>query len=590
MCGIVGGTGKNDYRKFLISGLRDLEYRGYDSAGIAYRIADQTFVYKREGKVDNLDAIVPDFKDALMGIAHTRWATHGVPSLENAHPQISMNGIVTIVHNGVIQNYKRVKESLIKDGYSFKSETDTEVMADLLEQMVLRTNDPLKSIEKLVEMIDGSYGCLIMIKGFDSLYFMKNESPLIVCKDKNGVYFSSDVFPIISYSTSCIDLPDKSYGYSNGPMLHIYSGGEEIHPEPKQRKKDDYILSLGEYPHYMLKEIEEAKIVLSRLKENYTNGSKYLFDEEILDTIRKSDSVVFLSCGSSHYASLLGVKYFNKLGIRAESYIASEWAYSHEIQSSNPLFILISQSGETGDLIECLKFIKEKGYKTLAITNRIGSTIYEKSDYSLLLYASIEVAVAATKSFIAQAALLNMLAGAIKGNDFNIKEYDELLNAIEDIKDRREEISKISEEIAPNKDAFFVGRGLAYLACLECSLKLKEIAYIHSEAYPAGELKHGPIALVSNGIPVIGFLDSKETSSITRTNLVELSARGARCIIVSMRELSNNGDDFIYKNVCPNYTPIVEIVFGQYLSYYTALRLNLPIDKPRNLAKSVTVK
>jgi glutamine---fructose-6-phosphate transaminase (isomerizing) len=590
MCGIVGGVGKVDFRPYLLNGLRSLDYRGYDSAGLAYVVKGKINLYKTLGRVDDLDRITPAFSNATLGIAHTRWATHGVPSDVNAHPQYSKKKIIYLVHNGVIENFKSLKNKLINEGYKFVSETDTEVVADLLEKYYQETNDPLIAIRQVVSILEGSFACAIIIKGHDELYFMKRSSPLLIGVGKDANYLASDAVPMVKYADKFIDLDDNMYGFLTPSEVRLYKDGIEQEAVYVKRNVDDYKYDLCGYPHFMLKEIEESPSVIRRLIDNYFDGTKFTFDPRIVKALSESDDIVFLACGTSHYASLLGVDFMHYLGKRSESYIASEWAYYPVVTAKKPLFILLSQSGETADLIACQKFINENGLTNIAITNSRGSTIDRKATFSLLLYAGLEVAVASTKSYDAQVVMLSMLTAAVTKTTNTVRHLQNLIAAIQDVISRKEEIHALAKKMYKARDAFFVGRGYDNEAALECALKLKEISYIHAEAYAGGELKHGPIALIEKETPVFGLVSDPISSAALRNNLEELKSRGASIFIVSTKALQADGDNFVINDVKPYLAAVAKVTFGQYLSYYVALEKGLSIDKPRNLAKSVTVQ
>lgn len=590
MCGIIGGVGKLDYRKFLLSGLRKLDYRGYDSAGLCYEKNGEIELYKVAGRVDDLSKAVPEFSDADLGIAHTRWATHGEPNKVNAHPHYSMNKVFYIVHNGVIENYRSLKNLLKNKGYSFHTETDTEIIADLLEASYLKKRDVLNAIYETMRVLQGSYACAIMCKNESKLYFMKKASPLLIGLGKNANYLASDALPMVEYTDKFIDLEDGEYGFLSPEKVSLYIGGKSINPVITGRDAARYDYDLDGYPHFMLKEIEESPSVIHTLADNYFDGTDYLFDKKMLKLLQGAEDIVFLACGTSYYASLVGVEFMHRLGKRSEAYIGSEWAYYPTSSTKKTVYVLVSQSGETADLILCQKFLLDKGLPNIAVTNTKGSTIERKADYSVLLYAGLEVAVAATKSYMAQVTALALLANAVEERTGTVADLDILIASLSDIVARKEEIHKIAKRIVASRDAFYVGRGYDYLASLECSLKLKEISYVHAEAYPGGELKHGPIALIEKSTPVIGFVSDQLSALALRNNLTELSSRGATILIVASKALAQPEDDFLYSDV-PAYLAILpEVMFGQYLSYYVALEKGLPIDKPRNLAKSVTVE
>jgi glutamine---fructose-6-phosphate transaminase (isomerizing) len=590
MCGIVGGVGDIDFRSYLIKGLKSLDYRGYDSAGLAYVKDGEIHLFKTMGRVEKLDEITPRFTGASAGIAHTRWATHGVPSDVNAHPQFSMRQNIFLVHNGVIENFKKLKSRLQAKGYVFASETDTEVIADLIEDYYLSSNDPLIAIRKSIADLEGSFACAILIKDHDELYFMKRSSPILIGVGKGANYLASDAVPMVHFTNRFVDVDDDTYGFLTPEAFHLYKDGKEIEPHFVERKVDECNFDLAGYPHFMLKETEEAPSVIRRIIDNYFDGDHFTFDPKIIQTLRDSDDIVFLACGTSHYASLLGVDYMHYLGKRSESYIASEWAYYPNVTAQRPVYVLLSQSGETADLIACQKYLNENGLTNIALTNTRGSTIDRKASFSLLVFAGLEVAVAATKSYDAQVTMLALLTAAMDGTTNAIRHVNDLISAINDIIARREEIHAIAKRIYQARDAFFVGRGYDNEAALECALKLKEIAYIHAEAYAGGELKHGPIALIEKETPVIGLISDPISALALRNNLEELKSRGATIIIVATKALKAPGDDFLVDDVKPYLAGIAKVVFGQYLAYYVALEKGLPIDKPRNLAKSVTVQ
>lgn len=593
MCGIVGGVGKIDFRSFLIGGLRKLDYRGYDSAGLAYAKDGRITVHKTAGTVDKLDGITPVFSGAEAGIAHTRWATHGVPSTANAHPQVSMNGIFYVVHNGVIDNFRALKTELKAKGFSFKSETDTEIIADLLEfhYRTLKT-DPLSAIAKTIKELEGSFACAILVAGRRELYFMKRSSPLLLGlgKDGDASYLASDAVPMIGLADRFIDLEDDTYGFLTPTEAKIFRDGAPVEPSYAERKGEEFRFDLDGYPHFMLKEIEEGPSAIHRLIDNYFDGAKYLFGRRILKAIGEADDIVFLACGTSYYASLMGVGFFRELGKRSEAYIASEWAYYPIMTAKRPIFILLSQSGETADLIACQKYINRCGLANLAITNSRGSTIDRKATFSLMLFAGLEVAVASTKSYDAQVAVLALLSSAASGTFNAVKQLEVLQDGMKQLIARREEIHELAKTLVPARDAFYVGRGLDYDAALESALKLKEIAYVHAEAYPGGELKHGPIALIEKDTPVFGFVSDAVSAAAIRNNLIELEARGASVYVIASASLKENGDAFVVPDAKSCLSPILKVMFGQYLAYYLAVEKKLPIDKPRNLAKSVTVQ
>lgn len=597
MCGIAGGIGKIDYRSYLLDSLRKLDYRGYDSAGIAYSHNGEIKLFKTPGRVDDLEKILPLSFEAELGIAHTRWATHGEPNEINSHPHRSMNGQVVLVHNGVIENFLSIKKELSDEGYSFISDTDSEVVVNFLEREYLSNGkDGLKAIRSLISALVGSFSLAILFKGEERLYFAKRGSPLLLGKGKGAMYLSSDSSPMSGFVSGYMDLDDDTYGYLEKDSCHIYSDEKEIEPKFVEKRAIETDTSLHGYPHYMLKEIEQSPEAIENLLKTYSgefwNGRRYTFNKGMIEEMKKSDCLIFIACGTSHYASLIGVDIARAAGLRAEAYIASEWGYYPIVDKSckKPFFIILSQSGETADAVMCEKEIKKMGHPILAITNSGGSTIERGATYFLHLECGREVAVAATKSFVSQVCILTMLLDAALGGTSKIKEIGLLKDSIEDLISRKEEIKDIASKMHRTDSVFFVGRGKDFSSAKEAALKLKEVSYIHSEAYPAGELKHGPIAMIEEGTTVFCFLSEKRTALLTRNNIIEMKARGASSYIVSTESNKEDEDAFVVKEAGESLSSVLMVVFSQYLTYFVALLNGLPIDKPRNLAKSVTVQ
>ena len=595
MCGIVGSVGETKLRDYLLSGLKSLEYRGYDSAGTAFLTKEKIEVFRLPGRIDDLSKVVPATMHGSAGIGHTRWATHGEPNFVNSHPHSSQKSHFTIVHNGVIDNFRMLKKKLQNQGFKFQSETDTEVIANLMEMHYLKDpkQDPLNAIKHTLEDLEGSYALAILFKGDDTkVYFAKLHSPLVIGKGKKTNYLASDYVPMLDYATSYYILDDYQYGYISQKEVVVK------HLDPNEEKplvfhKTDIKVTdigLNGYPHYMLKEIEESPEVIQRIIDNYIDGNNFLLDEVLIQKLQQADQIIFLACGTSYHAALVGRRYFESIGKTSRVYIASEFAYYPEVKGKNPLFIFISQSGETADLIRCVKIIQQQGSPILTITNTKGSSLDRASDFTLLLYAGMEIAVASTKAYIAQVALLAILRAAMISNTEVITDLIESMKAMKNLIGAKLEIKAIAESIANQPNVFFLGRGLDYDVALEASLKLKEITYIHSEGLPGGELKHGPIALIKEGVPVIAFVSDQITAAAIRSNLQEVLARGAKVYVISNQALAKEEDDFVTSNTKVYLSPLLKAMVGQYLSYYAALYLGRDIDKPRNLAKSVTVE
>jgi glucosamine--fructose-6-phosphate aminotransferase (isomerizing) len=595
MCGIVGSVGETKLRDYLLSGLKSLEYRGYDSAGTAFLTKEKIEVFRLPGRIDDLSKVVPATMHGSAGIGHTRWATHGEPNFVNSHPHSSQKSHFTIVHNGVIDNFRMLKKKLQNQGFKFQSETDTEVIANLMEMHYLKDpkQDPLNAIKHTLEDLEGSYALAILFKGDDTkVYFAKLHSPLVIGKGKKTNYLASDYVPMLDYATSYYILDDYQYGYISQKEVVVK------HLDPNEEKPlvfhqtDIKVTDIGlnGYPHYMLKEIEESPEVIQRIIDNYIDGNNFLLDEVLIQKLQQADQIIFLACGTSYHAALVGRRYFESIGKTSRVYIASEFAYYPEVKGKNPLFIFISQSGETADLIRCVKIIQQQGSPILTITNTKGSSLDRASDFTLLLYAGMEIAVASTKAYIAQVALLAILRAAMISNSEVITDLIESMKAMKNLIGAKLEIKAIAESIANQPNVFFLGRGLDFDVALEASLKLKEITYIHSEGLPGGELKHGPIALIKEGVPVIAFVSDQITAAAIRSNLQEVLARGAKVYVISNQALAKEEDDFVTSNTKVYLSPLLKAMVGQYLSYYAALYLGRDIDKPRNLAKSVTVE
>ncbi|MCH5172249.1 MAG: glutamine--fructose-6-phosphate transaminase (isomerizing) [Erysipelotrichales bacterium] len=592
MCGIVGIVGNHDSRNYLLNGLKSLEYRGYDSAGIAIMENQEIKNYRVVGRVHLLDSEIPSLINTSLGIGHTRWATHGAPSKRNCHPHKSNDGLFTIVHNGVIENFQEIKNSLREKGYEFYSDTDTEVIANVLEDEYKKTNSVLDAINNALKIIHGSLAIAIIFKNdSENLYFAKRKSPLLIGVGDKTNYLASDALPMIKTCVKFIDILDNQYGIIGEHDIKIYQDGVKQKAKYTTRNAELLNIDLGGYPHYMLKEIEEIPSCISRLIDNYFINGKYCFNEEMIEKLKTAKCVSFIACGTSYHASLIGKHYMESIGKMSNVYIASEWAYFPKFIDEDEIFILVSQSGETADVITCLKKINEfKTHPTITITNTKGSTLERDATYSALLYAGVEIAVASTKAYNAQVSLLYLLKSAII-DDYNaskkLLDNNILLN---NIIERKDEIKEIANKVKDAHNAFFLGRGLDYFVAMEGSLKLKEISYIHSEAFPGGELKHGPIALIEENTPVFGFISNKDIALAIRGNFSEVKARKAIVYSFVTKENAISTDTFVMDDFDPDLSILGSVMTSQYLSYYVALLRGNDIDKPRNLAKSVTVE
>ena len=595
MCGIVGSIGYDETREYLIEGLKTLDYRGYDSAGIAIASSEGVKVFKSVGSVEHLESTLPSSLKGTLGIGHTRWATHGRPSNLNSHPHVSLHGHITLVHNGVIENFKDIRELVSSKGYTFYSETDSEIVADLLEIHYLEHHDLLEAMRITLGELSGSFAIVAMLEGeSDRLYYMKRSSPLLIGKGEGYCLLASDASPMLRYTKKFIDIDDNQYGYVTSTWAYVYDkDGNLCHVDYSEKNPELLQKDLAGYPHFMLKEIEEIESVVRRLALTYTDGDDYCFDKKMIEAMKQSDYILFLACGTSYHASLVGVRYLESHGISASCYIASEWAYYPKIHGKKPFVILISQSGETADLIHCFRTVKEKHLPSAIITNTKGSTLERSCDYSILLNAGLEVAVASTKAYSAQVTALALLDAALAGEKASqiCKGIEDCCSVISMIRQtKKEQIKQIAREIAPSQHLFYLGRGYDYDMSREASLKLKEISYIHSECFAGGELKHGPIALIEPGIPSIIFITDPITAPSMRNNIEEVQSRGGSIYVISTESLSRKGDAIVVKDYPPKLSSIAISTIAFYLAYYATLEKGYDVDKPRNLAKSVTVE
>ena len=592
MCGIVGSVGLIKPTEYVQKGLKMLDYRGYDSAGLAY-FENGIKVIKDVGSVEHLMSIVPPNIISNVMIGHTRWATHGAPSVKNTHPHTSFHNKICLVHNGVIENYKEIKNFLIEKGYQFYGETDSEVVANLLEYFYLNKKDINEAIKEVMSTVIGSYAIVFFADDNDkAIHVFKNASPLVIGIGNGFNLVASDASPIVGYTNKFIELDDFDHGVLTSKSVMIFDKGNN----PVERKiitKDIELIShdLKGYPHYMLKEIEEIPSIITRIISNYYQDNKYQFGPKLIEDLNNSDHIIFVACGTSYHASLVGGRYFENYGKSTSRFIASEWAFHPTFPGQHPFVVLISQSGETADLIHCLDIIKKHYLNNLIITNTGGSTLDRNCRYSLLLHAGIEVSVASTKAYVAQVTLLSLLAASLKNDTKVIDDLKHCIGVIEDIQSSYKPIiQKVASEIKNSTNIFYLGRSYDYFLSLEASLKLKEISYIHSEAIPGGELKHGPIALIEEGLPVIVFITDPSTAPSMRSNIEEVKSRGAKVYVIATKELSQAGDTIIVKDYAPYLSSVTVSSIAFYLAYYVSLAKGLNVDKPRNLAKSVTVE
>lgn len=600
MCGIVGYNGHLDAKEILLRGLEKLEYRGYDSAGIALRNEEGINVFKEKGRIADLRKAVNEDVQSSMGIGHTRWATHGVPNKQNAHPHQSSKKRFTIVHNGVIENYHLLQKEYLKD-IPIQSDTDTEVIVQLVEFFAEQGLSTMEAFRKTLTLLHGSYAiALLDEEDENTIYVAKNKSPLLVGVGEDFNVVASDAMAMLQVTNQFIELRDQEIVLVHKDRVEISTlEGSPVQRSPFTVELDASDIEKGAYPHYMLKEIDEQPGVVRKIIQQYSNEAGELtIEEDILKVLCECDRIYIIAAGTSYHVGLVGKQYFEKLaGIPVEVHIASEFGYNMPLLSEKPLFIFISQSGETADSRQVLVKVKEKGYPALTITNVAGSTLSREADYTLLLYAGPEIAVASTKAYVAQLAVLAIAAytaGKSKEKDLDMDLKAELAicaNAIQTIVDSKDELHQIAMEyIKVARNAFFIGRNIDYYVSLEGALKLKEISYIQAEGFAGGELKHGTIALIEEGTPVFALVTQEPVALNIRGNVKEVVARGANACILSMDDLNEEGDRFVIPKTHELLSPLVSVVPLQLISYYAALDRGCDVDQPRNLAKSVTVE
>ncbi len=603
MCGIVGYIGKKDIKEILINGLKELEYRGYDSAGIAVIENDAMHVFKAVGKIKNLQNKAKNFKVSGfgIGIGHTRWATHGKPTELNAHPHLGEFSYV--VHNGIIENYKELKKELETKGYKFVSQTDTETIVHLFEEYYKEYKEAFKAFEKTVSKLEGAYAILLISKTApEKIFFAKNGSPLIIGKnDNNEIFFASSDAPLIGYAKEVAYLDDFVYGYANKEEIKAFKDKKEIYLDFQPLTVDKEYAQKGGFRFFMEKEIYEQSRVVSETIMGRVKDQRIEFEELDEEFFKGIENIKICACGTSYHAGLSSSYLFERLAkIPTQVEIASEFRYKEPLLNKNALFIVISQSGETADTLEALKMAKNAGLKTLAICNVDNSSIVRLADKTLLTRAGIEKGVASTKAFATQMMVLWMLSLYIAQIRESLDKY-RLINEIDTIlhvpkvlaveNSLHEKIKRLSKRYLHGHGFFFIGRDIFYPLALEGALKLKEISYLHAEGYPAGEMKHGPIALADPELFTIALMPKNLLYEKIKSNVEELSARDSTILAISPQEFEI-ADDFIkikeYNHYMLEYFEMMLII--QLLAMEIAIRLGNDVDMPRNLAKSVTVE
>jgi len=605
MCGIVGYIGTNKAIPVLIDGLKKLEYRGYDSAGIATLENSMISIFKDNGRVANLENLLKgEDVNASIGIAHTRWATHGKPSNVNSHPHFDNSNKISVVHNGIIENYLDIKHFLIDNGYNFLSETDTEVIPNLINYYY-KSNNLLKAVSLACKDLKGSYAIEVLCEDLpDKIIVAKKESPLVIGIGTDGNYIASDIPAILSYTKNFYLLEDNEIAEIYSNKIDFYNFNlENINKKLETISWDASAIEKNGYEDFMLKEIHEQPVSIRKtigfkLSKDKVELDNITFDKKFLSHINK---IFIVACGTAMHAGLAVKSIFENLcNIPVEVDVASEFRYRNPIINEKTLSVFISQSGETADTIQSLNFAKSKGGTTIAISNVIGSSITREADHYIYTHAGPEIAVASTKAYTSQVVLLSILAlyfAEILGTaDTKIikeikQELMELPNKIEETMKLEERLKEIAKEMYTTNDMFFISRGIDYPVAMEGSLKLKEISYIHSEAYAAGELKHGPIALIDEGFPVISIVTDECLVEKTISNIQEVISRGAKAIVVTNQKL-NKVFDYVLEipSINKYLSPVLSVIPLQLLAYYISKEKGLDVDKPRNLAKSVTVE
>lgn len=591
MCGIIGYIGKKQPVNFLLEGLKKLEYRGYDSSGIAIKKNENIQIIRSIGRIKDLENKTKNTKllNGNIGIAHTRWATHGEPTEENAHPH--QVGNVTLVHNGIIENVEELRENLITDGVKFKSETDTEVACAVINKYYEK--DPIAALTKALKELKGSYAFGIIFKDSDKLYAVRKDSPLIIGIGEEENYIASDIAAIINYTNKYILLEDNEIVEITAQEIKTYKDGVEIKKDIQAANITAEEADKGSYKHYMLKEIMEEPIVLARTLNRYINNMESVFD------VSKYEEIHIVACGSAMYAGMIGKSLLEeKANIKCLVECASEYRYKKVIYDRKTLVILVSQSGETADTVAAMRKAHEENIDTLAIVNVKTSTIAREAKHVMFIEAGPEIAVATTKAYLLQVAVFSLIAlkaanllGLEKNYNDILKEAENLPKLLKKVLEDKEEFKSISKEIYQNKDVFYIGRGIDYAMCLEGSLKLKEVSYTHSDAYQAGELKHGTISLIEENVPVFAIITDDRIKDKTESNVIEVDSRKAKVFTITNDDtIKNHHKKYVVPKTSYYLQAILTVPPLQLVGYYVGDLKKLDIDKPRNLAKSVTVE
>ena len=603
MCGIVGVVGK-PAKDIILNGLTNLEYRGYDSAGIYLNdLNGDEYLTKAVGRISNLkEKLTPD-EEGLVGIGHTRWATHGKPTVDNAHPHFDETKRFYLVHNGVIENYTELKEKYL-EGVNFHSDTDTEVVVQLISKIAREKNlDAFSAFKEALKLVKGSYAFLLVDNTEpDHVFIAKNKSPMMLGLGDGFNIIASDAISVLDQTKTFVDLQDGDVGDITKDSYTIETvDGKKVDREPHVLNIDPNAASKGAYEFYMLKEIDEQPGVMRHMSQNYLDeNGKPKVDQDIVDAISKADRLYIFAAGTSYHAGLVGKSIFEHYtGIPTEVGYASEAGYHFPMMSKHPFFIFLTQSGETADSRVVLKEANKRGIPSLTMTNVEGSTLSREANYTMLLDAGPEIAVASTKAYTAQVALQAVLAKALgeklgnqEAKDWNLK-HDLAIAAegIQQIVDGKEKIKELADKyLVKSRNAFYIGRGIDHAVALEGALKLKEVSYIQTEGFAAAELKHGTISLIEKDTPVIALINDPVTAALTRGNIQEVVSRGASIITIVGKEFANSDDTIVLPEINYYMSALLTVVPTQLLAYYASKDKGLDVDKPRNLAKSVTVE
>ncbi|WP_349582039.1 glutamine--fructose-6-phosphate transaminase (isomerizing) [Leuconostoc citreum] len=601
MCGIVGYTGINQVLPSLLKGLEKLEYRGYDSAGVyVSNGAAGDFLIREKGRVSKLEAATKGKGIAgTAGIAHTRWATHGGVSVENAHPHMSEDGRFYLVHNGVIENYDELRDTYLQ-GVTLHSETDTEIAVQLIDKFSREDQlSTLNAFRKMIALLDdnSAYGFLLMDRETPNLmYAAKKKSPLLIGVSDSGNVVTSDAAAMLDVTQNFIELMDGEVAIIDKAKVTLFdAAGQEITREAFHIDIDASETDKGVYPYYMLKEVDEQAIVARTLSQHYFDDDSQIqnIDPAIIEAIKSADRLYIVAAGTSYHAGLVGKRYFEQwTGKPTEVHISSEFAYDQPLLSDKPFFIFLSQSGETADSREVLDNVIKQGFGSLTIANVMNSTLTREADFALPLLAGPEIAVASTKAYTAQIIVEAILAHAAGNSTLDLKhELAKVAVEMQVITDQKEAFKTIAESaLRDRRSAFYIGRGLDAAVAVEAALKLKEISYVQTEGFAAGELKHGTISLIEEGTPVFALLTQTKTAGLVRGEIAQVTARGANAVIISSKALAKSGDAYVLPEVNELLMPLLTVIPAQLIAYYATLDRGLDVDRPRNLAKSVTVQ